>query len=298
MLKKDLKGPNYTATRGYFIATKNGAFIAAMMPEHRIFAVPPQPVTDAAIHTNFITDLYAVIGEPDDKGGYVTRFYNNPLVPWIFIGAVIMACGGGVSLLGRRRIGVPIKAAAGGRKKTSRRALVIPITAFVVLGGFFVWRLALIEKGELPEIIPSVLIGKPAPVFHLPGLIPVIPALKTADLKGHVTLVNFFASWCIPCQAEHSVLMTLKGMDRLTVAGIDYQDKPNAARAWLKKNGNPYAALAMDIDGYTAIDFGVTGVPESYLIDKQGVIRFKQTGPLTPEVLQEKILPLAAELNK
>jgi DsbE subfamily thiol:disulfide oxidoreductase len=300
-----------------------------MKPEHRVFAVPPQPVTDAAIHTNLLNDLYAVIGEPDGKGGYVTRFYHNPLVPWIFLGAVVIALGGFISL-GNRRNGngltpPPLRGRLGGgsvkqyqhsvlaerpppltppsrggephRSHTHRLSL-IPLTAFAVLAGFFVWRLALIEQGRTPELVPSVLIGKPTPAFNLPPLLPGAPNLKTTDLKGKVTLLNFFASWCVPCRAEHPVLATLKDVKGLTLVGIDYEDKPEAARDWLKKAGNPYAALAADRDGHAGIDFGLTGVPESYLIDKQGVIRFKQTGPLTPEIVQMQILPLAAELNR
>jgi len=298
-----IQGPNYIATRADFVASKSGSFIAEMKPEHRVFAVPPQPVTNVAIHTNFLSDLYAVIGEPADKGGYVTRFYHTPLVPWIFLGAIVMALGGFSSLTYHRRaINISVKTNAPvstKEKKFSRNRLApIPLAVFALLAGFFAWRLALIEQGQTPEIIPSALIGKPAPVFTLPPLITGVPGLKTADLKGKVTLVNFFASWCVPCRAEHPVLATLKNIQGLTLVGVDYEDKTDATQAWLKKAGNPYAALASDHDGHTGIDFGITGVPESYLIDQQGIVRFKQTGPLTPEIVQTQILPLAAELNK
>jgi DsbE subfamily thiol:disulfide oxidoreductase len=307
-VENNIEGPNYTTSRATFIATKNGAFVAEMKPEHRVFRVPPQPVTDAAIHTNFISDLYAVLGEPDGKGGYVTRIYHNPLVPWIFLGAVVMAFGGGISITDRRhRIGAPVRARreksislppASPEKVARKRLFLIPLTAFAVLAGFFVYRLALIEQGDVPNLVPSVMIGRPAPEFDLPPLFSRQAGLKSTDLRGKVTLVNFFASWCVPCRAEHPVLALLAKTHGLVLAGVSYKDNPDTVRAWLARMGDPYEIAAMDNDGRTAIDFGVYGVPETYLIDKQGIVRFKQAGPLTPEIVQTQILPLVAELNK
>lgn len=173
----------------------------------------------------------------------------------------------------------------------------LPVVIFVVLAGFFGYRLLMIEKGDAPNSIPSVMIDKPAPQFDLPPLYDGKPGLKTADLQGKVTLINFFASWCVPCRAEHQLLSTMTGKGFVLV-GVNYKDKPEDAKAWLDRLGNPYDLLVADRMGQTGIDFGVYGVPESYLIDKQGRIRFKQTGPFTAESIEKDLLPRVAELNK
>lgn len=181
---------------------------------------------------------------------------------------------------------------------SARRLLpLLPVAIFLVLVAFFVRRLELIEEGNLPNMIPSVMINKPAPTYALPSLIAGKPDVTSADLKGHVTLVDVFASWCVPCRVEHPLLADIKKAG-ITLVGINYKDQPGDARAWLEKLGNPYDAIGADRDGRTGIDFGVYGVPESYLIDKQGVIRFKQTGPLTSEDIKNNLLPLAKELNR
>jgi DsbE subfamily thiol:disulfide oxidoreductase len=175
-----------------------------------------------------------------------------------------------------------------------RRVLyLLPVVVFLVLGGFF-WRGLQMD----PQLIPSPMIDKPAPAFDLPPLKTDKPGLASADLQGKVTLVSFFASWCIPCRTEHPLLMDLAASGKLRVVGINYKDKPEDALAWLGKLGDPYAAIGADRDGRVGIDFGVYGVPESYLIDKQGRIRFKQTGPFTPEDISKKLLPMVAELSK
>jgi DsbE subfamily thiol:disulfide oxidoreductase len=178
-----------------------------------------------------------------------------------------------------------------------RLLFLLPVAVFAALIGFFAYRLVLIGRGATPDLIPSALIGKPAPQFDLPPLLADKPGLKTADLAGKVTVINIFASWCVPCRAEHPLLAELKGKGAM-LAGIAYKNKPEDAKAWLGEMGDPYDALAADAEGRTAIDFGVYGVPESYLVDKQGIIRFKQTGPLTPEAIRDKLLPLIRELKE
>ena len=181
---------------------------------------------------------------------------------------------------------------------SSRRlSTLLPALVFAVLAIAFAWRLLLIEQGKAPNDIPSVMINRPAPDFALPPLIDGKPGAVLADLRGKVVLVNVFASWCGACRAEHATLRELPTQN-LTLVGLDYKDKPEDGRAWLAKLGDPYAAIGIDRDGRTGIDFGVYGVPESYLLDKQGVIRFKQTGPLTPEAIRATILPLVERLNR
>lgn len=174
---------------------------------------------------------------------------------------------------------------------------ILPAVIFTALCGFFAWRLVLIERGDMPKDIPSVMINRPAPEFDLPPLLTDKPGLKTADLKGRVTIISFFASWCSQCLVEHRLFGELAGKGAVLV-GIDYKDKPENGREWLQKQGDNFAAVAMDGDGRTAIDFGLYGVPESYVIDKDGIIRYKQTGPLTSEIIAGTILPLIKELNK
>jgi len=175
-----------------------------------------------------------------------------------------------------------------------RRILyLLPVVVFLVLGGFF-WRGLQMD----PQLIPSPMIDKPAPAFALPPLKTDKPGLASADLQGKVTLVSFFASWCVPCRAEHPLLMELAATHQVNLVGVNYKDKPEDALAWLGKLGDPYAAIGADRDGRVGIDFGVYGVPESYVIDKQGRIRFKQTGPFTVEDISNKLLPLVAELSK
>jgi cytochrome c-type biogenesis protein CcmF len=299
---ENARGPNYSATRALFLAEKGGRTVAVMRPERRLYDNPPEPKANVAIHTNLVSDLYVVLGEADAQGGYVVHLFHNPLVPWIFFGALVMVFGGLVSLSDRRyRIDAPRQAArlptpAEPRAVTVSLRYALPAVAFLALIGVFFWRLNQTGEGDTPNLVPSVLIGKPAPSFDRPPLYPGKPGFKTSDLKGHVTLVNFFASWCVPCRVEHPML-GLVAKSGITVVGIAYKDKPEAAQSLLAELGNPYARVVTDAGGRTGIDFGVYGVPESYLIDKNGIIRFKATGPLTEDMLKTSILPLSEKLK-
>jgi DsbE subfamily thiol:disulfide oxidoreductase len=142
------------------------------------------------------------------------------------------------------------------------------------------------------------MIDKPVPAFDLPALTADAPGLKSADLKGRLTLINFFASWCVPCRAEPPLLLDLAKDKRLELDGIAYKNKPEDAAALLAELGKPYRQIGLDQSGRTAIDFGVYGVPESYLVDQQGRIRFRQMGPLTEQDVETKLKPLIAELAK
>lgn len=149
-----------------------------------------------------------------------------------------------------------------------------------------------------PKIIPSALLDKPVPGFELPPLPGRNEGLSTAQLKGGVTVVNVFASWCIPCKAEHPIITRLSRQEGLTVRAINHKDKAEDAIAWLNRNGDPYASVGADLDGRVSIDWGVYGVPETFLVDREGRIRFKHVGPLTPQVVEEQLLPLARELSR
>lgn len=169
----------------------------------------------------------------------------------------------------------------------------IPFAVFIVLAGFLAAGLKL-----NPREVPSPLIGKPAPAFALPLLSDPAKTLSPADLRGQVWLLNVWASWCASCRQEHEILLDLARRGAAPVYGLDYKDQPEAARAWLARLGNPYTAVIVDADGRTGIDYGVYGVPETYVIDKQGIIRHKHTGPLTAQGVKEKILPLIGELQR
>jgi cytochrome c biogenesis protein CcmG/thiol:disulfide interchange protein DsbE len=169
----------------------------------------------------------------------------------------------------------------------------LPLAIFAVLVAFLWAGLA-----RDPREVPSPLIGKAAPPFALEKLHEAGRKLGTDDMKGQVWLLNVWASWCVSCRVEHPLLMQLARANVVPIVGLDYKDKPEDGRAWLSQNGDPYRVSVVDRDGRVGIDWGVYGVPETFVVDKQGVVRFKQIGPVTPEALEQKILPLVRELQK
>jgi len=149
-----------------------------------------------------------------------------------------------------------------------------------------------------PSILPSALIDKSAPEFTLPALLPDVPGFGRADLGGEVKLVNVFASWCVPCRAEHPILMRIAREKIAPIYGINYKDKKEDATAWLGELGNPYTRIGQDLSGRVGIEWGVYGVPETYIIDREGRIRYRQVGPIFADPLEKTILPLIKELKK
>jgi cytochrome c biogenesis protein CcmG/thiol:disulfide interchange protein DsbE len=170
---------------------------------------------------------------------------------------------------------------------------ILPFIVFIVLAVFLFVGLRLD-----PREVPSPLVGKPAPQFTLPQLQAPGKQFSPVEMKGKVWLFNVWASWCVACEEEHPVLMELASQNIVPIYSMDYKDKREAALTVLEKRGNPYAMTVSDSDGRVGIDYGVYGVPETYVIDKQGVIQYKQIGPVTPANLRDKILPLVAELEK
>jgi cytochrome c biogenesis protein CcmG/thiol:disulfide interchange protein DsbE len=151
--------------------------------------------------------------------------------------------------------------------------------------------------GLNPREVPSPLIGKPAPAFSLPKLHAPEQTISRDDLLGKVWMLNVWASWCAPCREEHPLVIDIAQRKLLPVYGLNYKDQGPAAQRWLAQLGDPYQATIVDADGRVGIDYGVYGVPETFIIDRQGVIRFKHTGPLTPEVVRTRIEPLVKELQ-
>ena len=172
----------------------------------------------------------------------------------------------------------------------------LPLGVFVVVAGYFLWGL---DPARDPREVRSALVDKPVPTFDLPPVEDTgVPGLATADLSGEVTLVNFFASWCIPCLAEHPLLVELAEDPSIRLVGINYRDEPPAGARWLERLGNPYRRIGLDDRGRTAIDWGVSGVPETFIIDKEGRIRHQHIGPIHPNQLKEEILPILEALKE
>ena len=173
------------------------------------------------------------------------------------------------------------------------KRFLIPMGLFIVLVGFLAVGLRLD-----PREVPSPLVGKAAPQFELPQLANPDKKFSPLEMKGKVWLLNVWASWCVSCRQEHPILVALSKTGALPIYGLNYKDARNDGLRWLSQFGDPYIASLFDADGRVGIDYGVYGVPETYLIDKAGVIRYKHIGPVTREALDEKILPLAKELER
>jgi cytochrome c biogenesis protein CcmG/thiol:disulfide interchange protein DsbE len=168
----------------------------------------------------------------------------------------------------------------------------IPLGIFIILVIFLARGLTL-----NPHEVPSPLIGKPAPDFLLPHVQDANQQFGRKDLLGKVTLLNVWASWCVACRQEHPLLVQLARSGQVDIYGLNYKDTREDAMRWLNQLGNPYKVSAFDQEGKVGIDYGVYGVPETYVIDKQGIIRYKLIGPVTPENLNKDILPLVKELQ-
>jgi cytochrome c biogenesis protein CcmG/thiol:disulfide interchange protein DsbE len=168
----------------------------------------------------------------------------------------------------------------------------IPLVLFVVLAGFFAVGLT-----RDPRVVPSPLIDKPAPAFKLEQLHEAQAVFTPESMKGKVWMLNVWASWCVSCRVEHPLLVDMSRRKIVPIVGLNYKDSRADGIQWLAKFGNPYTLSAYDFDGRVGIDYGVYGVPETFVIDKAGVIRYKQIGPITPEALEKTLLPLIRKLE-
>ena len=167
----------------------------------------------------------------------------------------------------------------------------LPLLIFTLIGGIL-WRGLHLHPGQ----IPSPLINKPAPQFNLPNLLS-SARVTTSVLQGHVSLLNVWATWCQACAQEHAYLVDLAENAGVIFYGLNYKDDPVAAKNWLREQGNPYQLVASDANGDVAIDWGVYGAPETFVIDKQGIVRYKQIGPITPAVWAQTLKPLIDRLQ-
>jgi cytochrome c biogenesis protein CcmG, thiol:disulfide interchange protein DsbE len=169
----------------------------------------------------------------------------------------------------------------------------IPLGIFVVLAGFL-----FVGLGLNPREVPSPFIGKPAPQFTLAKLAEPDKTFSPADMKGQVWVLNVWASWCVPCRIEHPLWVEWAKTQQVPLVGLNYKDKRDDALAWLARYGDPYKLSLADIQGLVAIDYGVYGVPETFVIDKAGIIRHKHIGPISADSWRKKIQPLLQELAK
>ncbi len=174
-----------------------------------------------------------------------------------------------------------------------RLVLLFPLAAFLGLAIALAWGVS-----RDPRTIPSAMIGKVVPPFSLPPVKGRTLGLSSDDLRGEVSLVNVFASWCVACREEHPVFMQMKAEGIVPIHGLNYKDQPDNAARWLNTMGDPYTRTGADINGRVAIDWGVYGVPETFVITKDGHIAYKHIGAVTPKVLEETILPLIGRLRQ
>jgi cytochrome c biogenesis protein CcmG/thiol:disulfide interchange protein DsbE len=168
-----------------------------------------------------------------------------------------------------------------------RTATILPLALFVVMGDVLV-----VGLNHDPHVMPSTLLGAPLPVFDLPALDETQPNIKSASMKGGFTLLNVWGSWCVSCREEHPLLMRLAKDKRFKLVGIDWRDTKAHADDYLLTNGNPYAAIGTDQGGRTVIDLGVSGAPETFVVDNAGIVRLRVPGPLTPEIWAKDVEPL------
>ncbi|MBT5263636.1 MAG: DsbE family thiol:disulfide interchange protein [Rhodospirillaceae bacterium] len=175
-----------------------------------------------------------------------------------------------------------------------RLLYLLPLVIFGAIAAYFA---APILSGKDPKTLPSAMIDKPAPTQTLPPLVDGKPGIDAAALAGPVKLVNFFASWCVPCRAEHPLLTRYAASGKIRLYGINYKNKKEEALAWLAELGDPYERIGFDLSGRAGIEWGVYGVPETYVVDAKGIIRYRHVGPLTQLVMAETIMPLVEKLE-
>ncbi len=186
----------------------------------------------------------------------------------------------------------PVSGSAAGESHW-RTAFLLPLVLFGVL--VLVLGVGLFLN---PREIPSPLIGKPVPEFDLPAVKGRTLGLASRDLHGEVSLVNVFASWCVACREEHPLLIDLRRSGIVPIHGLNYKDRPDDAERWLAQWGDPYTRTGADVDGRAAIDWGVYGVPETFLVGRDGRIAYKHIGPMTPEFVRDKLLPMVENLRR
>lgn len=285
---------NYSATRAT-LRLDNGRSTKWLTPERRRYAHPAAEKPMPAIHASLTGDVYAVLGSRGKDGRVDIELIRHPGQIWIFIGMALMAMGGLLALSGikRKRQKHPVS-------RTSSqfvRHTFGPVLPFILLlflvagfGQHFIHRLF-----SPPSEMHDVMLGKALPELSLPPAWDGQPWLKTSDIRGHVSIINIFASWCAPCREEAPLLGELKA--DVKIYGIAYRDTAAPLKTFLQQEGNPYTAIGMDSKGKAMMDFGAAGVPETFIVDKKGIIRGHYTGALDAATIRRNILPLLRKLQ-
>ncbi len=291
---KEAPGPNYRASVGTVELSKDGRVLKMMYPEKRKYFSSADADDRSRDRCRFHARCVCLARRAVGQQGGVERAGLLQTLRGLDLGR-LSADGPG-----RRHCHARPALPAAGKSRRWRhggsrgmKRFLIPLAVFVVLVIFLAMGLTL-----NPRDVPSPLKDKPAPAFTLPQLAAADRNFSPADMKGQVWLLNVWASWCVSCRQEHPLLVSFAKEGKVPVVGLNYKDQPADAKNWLVKFGDPYLLSAVDADGRVGINYGVYGVPETYVIDKAGMIRMKHTGPITPESLQKQILPLVAELSK
>jgi cytochrome c biogenesis protein CcmG/thiol:disulfide interchange protein DsbE len=293
---REVPGPNYTATRGLIEVSHNGKRLRDMRPEKRIYRVQNNPMTEAAIATGFTRDLYVSLGEPVGGGEWIVRVYVKPFVDWIWGGCLLMALGGVIAATDRPLpVAPPCRGArhgVGGSRRHEEAEVSYPPGGLPGPGGLSAGGTRLESAGG--AVAADWQTGTR---IDLPRLDDPAQRVRTQDLLGKVWMLNVWASWCAACRDEHPLLVEMARRKIVPIYGLDYKDSRAAGLQTLSRFGDPYVVSLFDADGRVGIDWGVYGVPETFIIDKAGVIRMKHIGPLTPDVVRDKIEPLVRQLN-
>jgi len=285
-----IKGSDYTGYQGIMQVSRGKKALHNLYPQIRNFSVQQTSTSKSAINVGIFRDLYVALGDELPGGAWAVRIYYKPFVRWIWAGGLLMMLGGLIALFSNRWRAKKMSSMKSSSIKQIK--LLLPLAIFLVIV-VFLW---LGLKGD-PHVIPSPFIGKPVPVFQAPLL--GNPKLKISDkdFKGHVSLLNVFATWCVSCRAEHPVLMDIKDSHRVNIYGLNFKDKRASAIEWLSRFGDPYTKVIYDPTGKIGIDFGVYGTPETFVIDRKGIIRYKYIGPISPRKWREKLLPEVESLE-
>ena len=265
LIEKD----NYVSQMGHFEISKNNVYVKTLFPEKRMYNTGKQVTTEASIYSTFLGDLYIAIGENNslNKNSWTTRVWFNPFTIWIWIGVLFLVIGGMISLI---------------RIIKQKKMKYILLLIFLLSTGFLFYEGLKTD----PSLVPSNLISKKVPIFELKKLNN-HELLTPSDLQNQkqLKIVNFFASWCPPCKVEHPQLMELA--NNYKIYGIAKKDNEENVNKWLKTNGNPFTKIGLDDDGISSIEWGVYGLPETFLIDKKGSIIYRHVGPIMSKDLEK-----------
>ncbi len=276
-----VNGSNYRGIQAAFEVVKNDRHVTNLYPEKRIYTVREMVMTKVDIHPGIFRDLYIALGEPLDDNFWSVRLYYKPFVRWIWFGGMIMIIGGLLTLFRTR-------SCYEDKMKNKKIAIILPFVILFALCGIFWRELFYSTPGELP----SALVGEEVPDFALPNLFEPLKSFTPKDFAGHVALINVWATWCYACAVEQPMLMKIKKQYHVPIYSIDYKDNPKDAKEFLERNGNPYVMTGCDLKGDTAIDFGVYGTPETFVIDPSGKIIYRYIGAISEKGWEETLYPL------